>query len=93
MEVDREIVAPALESARQLEVAHELNERRFSRRDDDFADVRITRNDRRGRRLDDVADVGVRKSLPKRADGRRRKDYVADLTETDKKDTADVTPR
>ncbi len=62
MEVDCEIVAAASKRAGELEIAHELNERRFLRRDDDFADVRIARDDGRGRGFDNVADVGFRKS-------------------------------
>ena len=51
-----------------------------ARRDDDFVEMRIAGDDRRGRGLDQVGQVRARKLPAQRGHGRRREDYVANLT-------------
>src|SRR5207248_2838421 len=70
VKIDREIVAGALEAAREIEVGRELQEGGLLRRDDDVRDVRITLDYGRRRWLDDVSDTRVRKAEAQRANGR-----------------------
>ena len=59
--------------------------------DDDFVEMGVAANDRRGQGLDDVSDVSVRVAPPQRAHDRRREHYVADESETNKEDPATCT--
>ena len=52
---------------------------RAARRDDHLVEMRIAGDDRRGRRFDEVGEVGVGKPPAQGADGRRGEDDVADL--------------
>ena len=52
-------------------------------RDNHVVQVRVVRDDGRGGRFDEVADVGVGKMPAQAADGRRREDDVADLPQPD----------
>ncbi len=57
-----------------------------TRRDDQFVDVGIVREDRRRGGLDEVRDVGLWKAPADRSNGRRREDDVPDLPQPDQQD-------
>ena len=56
-----------------------------ARSDDPFIEMRIVRDHRSRRRLDDVGEVSGREVLAYRVNGRRREDDVADFSKADEK--------
>ena len=87
VEIDGEIEAHRAEPPAERDVADEPARPADARRDDDFVQMRIALDDRRGGRLDDVGEVRVGKSIAQRADGRRREHDVADFTQADEKNS------
>jgi hypothetical protein len=80
VKVDREVEAPRAERPAQRDVGRESFQPARARRDQDFVEVRVGGDDRRGMRLDDVGQPRVGKVSAEGANGGRREDDVPDLT-------------
>ena len=87
VEVDGDVVVRGLEPASQRDVGHHAAQSSRARSDDDVVEMRVVKDDRRGRRFDDVGEVGVGKPPAQRVDRRRREDHVANLPETNEQDS------
>ena len=87
VKIDGEVVALGAQPAAKREIAEQSAHAAGARRDDDLIQMGVAGDDGRGRWLDDIADVGVRKPLPQRMDGGGREGDVPNLPEADKKNT------
>jgi hypothetical protein len=86
MKVDRHVEASAAEPASHGQVVAHAAKPRALRHDDDLVEMRIAGNDRRGRRLDEIGDVCVGETVPKRPDARRRQRDVAEKAKSNEED-------
>jgi hypothetical protein len=83
MKVDGEVVPLAAQSPNQRQIGAESPWRARTGGDNHFVEMQIASNDGRRLFLDDVRDFGVRVAPPDCANGRRRKDNVANQPQAD----------
>jgi hypothetical protein len=81
MKVDREIELPGPQTAAKRQIVEQSPHAAAPRRHDDLVQMRITGDDGRRGRLDDIGEVGVRKSPAQGMDGRRGEDDIANLAQ------------
>jgi len=86
VEVDSDVEASAMEAASHGQIVEHASQPATLRDDDHLVEMRIGGNDRRGRRLDEIGDVGVGEAVPKRPNGRRRQRDVAEEAKSNEKD-------
>src|SRR5262249_4023343 len=87
VKVDGEIESLGSKASAQGEVGGQSPQSAKARCDDDFADVGVADDDRRRVRFDDVGEVSVRVVPPQSVNRRRREDHIADLAQTNQKDS------
>ena len=90
MKVDRDVIRARSQAPDERGFRAEPARPARSRGDDHLVDVRVVRHDRRRRRFNEVADVGVREALSEGSNRRRREDHVADLSEPDEQKPRDA---
>ena len=93
MKIDGEIVALGAQPAAEGEIAEESAQTVRARRDNHLIQMAVAGDDRRSRRLDDIADVRVGKPLSERMDGGGGEGDVTNLPEADEQDPDAVIPR
>ena len=86
VQIDRDVEALAPQPSREREIVHDSTQAAALGHDDQFVDVRVASQDRRGRGLDDVRHMRVRLKPLQRPNEGRGEDYVADQTKADEKD-------
>jgi hypothetical protein len=86
VKIDREIERLRFQPSAEGHVTREARNAMTARRDNQFIDVRVVRNDRRRGRLDDVGQMSGGKLAADGVDGGSRKDDVADFTQADEQD-------
>src|SRR5262249_58427554 len=90
VKINRDVEPLRAQPPPECDVAGEPAQSAGSRRDHDLVQVRIVRDDRRGRRLDDVGEVRVRQSLPQRVKRRRGEDDVANLPQANEENPREL---
>ena len=87
MKINGHVVRRGAQAADERDVVANPGEPAATRRDDDVVEVWISGDDRRGRRFDDVSDVGGGKMLAQAANGRCREHDVANLAKANQQKT------
>jgi hypothetical protein len=83
MEVDRQIVVLPPQFPAERDVGEDAADAAAPRHDDHFVEVRVGRDNRRCRRLDQVGEVRIGEPAAQGGDGRGREHDVADLPQAD----------
>jgi hypothetical protein len=93
MEIDGDVVPLSPQPAAESKIAEQAAHAARARRDDDLVQMGVAGDNRRGRRLDDIADVRVREPLAQRMYGGGGEGDVTNLPETDEQNLDAVIPR
>ena len=86
MEVDGDVIAFAPQLAAEVDIESEPGESRYAFGNDDLIESGISLDDGSRGRLDEIAEMRVRKSLAQGLNGRRREDDVANLSKPNQQD-------
>ena len=86
MEVDGDVEPLAAQSSGDGQVVTDAPQSAPMRNYDDLVEMRVTPDDRRSRRLDNVGEVGAGVVAPQGRDQRSGEDHVTDQPQPDQKD-------
>ena len=90
MEIDSEIEATASQLEAEGDIFPQAPRRIRRSSDDHLVQVRVALNDRRRKRLDQVADVCVRIPFAESSNSRRRQDDIADPSQSNQQDPREL---
>jgi hypothetical protein len=86
VKVDGQIISVRAKLPDQLQVGSQPSGGRSARGENDFVEMRVAKDHRRGFFFNEVRKVGVGEAASERPDGGRREDDVADQAKADQQD-------